>query len=54
MTPLDSLLTQAEVAQLLKITTRTVRTLNIRRVRIGRLVRYRKSDVQRFIDQRAA
>lgn len=49
------LLTQADVARLLQVTTRTVRRLKIRRVRIGRAVRYRQEDVQKWIDkQRAA
>jgi excisionase family DNA binding protein len=48
------LLTRAEVAGLLKVTPRTVQKLNIRQVRIGRAVRYRPEDVQRYIDRRVS
>ncbi len=48
------LLTQQQVAKLLGVSTRTVRSLNIRRVKISnKLVRYRPEDVQRFVDRRA-
>ena len=50
----EPLLTQQQVARILGVSTRTVRSLNIRRVRISRkLVRYRPEDVQRFVDRRA-
>lgn len=48
------LLTQKDVAALLRVTVRQVRNLRIKRVRIGRLVRYKTEDVQAFIDKRRA
>jgi excisionase family DNA binding protein len=50
LTP-EQLLTQSEVAALLKVSTRTVRRLRIRRVKVGRSTRYRPADVQRYIDK---
>jgi hypothetical protein len=48
-------MTQKDVAELLRVTVRQVRNLRIKRVRIGRLVRYKPEDVRAFIDrQRAA
>jgi excisionase family DNA binding protein len=47
----EQLLTQSEVAALLKVSTRTVRRLRIRRVKIGKCTRYRSADVQRYIDK---
>lgn len=49
------LLTPDVVAARLGVTTKTLRTLPIKRVRIGkRLVRYRESDVEAYITKRAA
>ena len=43
------LLTQQDVADRLGVSVRTVRTLKIKRVRLGRLVRYREEDVAAYV-----
>jgi excisionase family DNA binding protein len=52
------LLTVQEVADLLRVTVRTVQRMEADRtllpVRIGRAVRYRREDVQAFLDQQQA
>lgn len=51
---IGKLYTQREVAEILGVSTRTVRDLPIRRVRpTPRTVRYREADLERFIAQRA-
>jgi len=47
------LLTIDEVARLLSVSTKTVRRLRIPCVRLGRLLRYRPSDVERFLAARS-
>lgn len=49
---MDQLLTLEQVAELLSVSPRTVRRLRIPTVRLGRLVRYRASDVARFVEAR--
>jgi len=46
------LLTIDQVAQRLKVSTKTVRRLRIPCVRLGRLVRFHASDVERFLAAR--
>lgn len=48
----DSLLTPSEVSELLRISTRHLRRLSVPCVRIGRLVRYRRGDVFRWVEAR--
>lgn len=51
--PVESLLTQAEVAALLAIRPRAVTRLGIPAVRLGhRTIRYRRSDLEAFIAAR--
>lgn len=47
------LLTIEEVAKLLSVSTKTVRRLRIPCVRLGRLLRFRPSDVERFLATRS-
>ena len=49
---LPRLLTLAEVANFLSVSPKTVRRLRIPCVRLGRLVRFRTSDVERFLAAR--
>lgn len=46
------LMTPKEVAAYLKVSQRTLRRLRVPCVRFGRLVRYRTSDVDRWIEAR--
>jgi excisionase family DNA binding protein len=46
---LDPLLTIDEVATMLRLSTKTVRRLRIPCVRLGRAIRFRPSDVERFL-----
>lgn len=46
----DEILTTEEVAKLLKCSTQIVRRLNIPRARLGSLLRYKKSDVDAWIE----
>jgi excisionase family DNA binding protein len=55
----DEWLTLRELAEWLKVPTRTVEKWNCegtgpRRHRLGRAVRYRRTDVEAWLDQRAA
>ena len=49
---MDQLLTVEQVAELLSVSQRTVRRLGIPTIRLGRLVRYRATDVARFVEAR--
>jgi excisionase family DNA binding protein len=51
---MTQLRTPAEVAAQLGVSLRTLRDLPIRKVRIGRLTRYRAADVEAYITKRAA
>jgi len=48
---MTQLLTSQQVAQQLGITTRWLRALPIKRVLVGRLIRYRAVDVERYIQK---
>ncbi|MFZ1363087.1 MAG: helix-turn-helix domain-containing protein [Candidatus Nanopelagicales bacterium] len=53
ITEVDQLLTKEEVAHILKVKVRWVeskRDNRLPRVKVGRLIRYRASDVQEFIE----
>lgn len=50
---MSKLLTQQDVADRLGVSVRTVRRLKIKRVMLGRLVRYRAEDVDRYIARQA-
>ena len=56
--PLERLLTAAEVAEILRVSPKTVRRLPIKSVPVGRGKRprrvYRRSDVQQYIEEHAA
>ena len=49
---MEQLLTREQVAGLLSVSQRTVRRLRIPTIRLGRLVRYRATDVARFVEAR--
>lgn len=46
---MERLLTQRELAAYLQVHVRTVRRLPIRKCRVGRSVRYRVADVERYL-----
>jgi excisionase family DNA binding protein len=48
----DRLLTSAEVCELLRVSSRHLRRLAVPCVRFGRLVRYRRGDVFRWVEAR--
>ena len=49
---MEPLLTAKEVCELLRVSSRHLRRLNVPCVRFGRLVRYRRGDVFRWVEAR--
>ena len=54
ISPSDLLLTRKEVAELLKVSTKTVERLPIPYLKVGRLPRYRREDVVKYVEGRVA
>lgn len=49
---MQKLLTEVEVAEMLHVSTKTVRRIRMPRIRIGRVVRYSLADVTKFVEAR--